>query len=75
MSLPEVLEQALDARTASEVCDRRLHPRIYNRLIQAYLNARASLKAEYPELEEWLFGYPFRNHAERLAELRRLVTP
>ena len=73
MSLPPVLEQALAARTASEVCDRRLHPRISNRLAQAYLNARASLEAEYPELEEWLFDYPYDHHAERLAELRRLT--
>ena len=73
MRLPEVLEKALDARTAHDVCDPKLHPRIYNRLFDAYRSARASLRAEYPELEEWLFGYPYRNHAERLAELRRLL--
>ena len=73
MSLPEVLEQALAAETAWKACDRMLHPRIEERLAQAYLNARASLKAEYPELAEWLFDYPYQHQAERLAELRRLT--
>ena len=72
VTLPEVLEKALEARTALDVCDRRLHPRIHTRLAQTYLDARANLKAEYPELEEWLFGYPYSSHLERLVELRRL---
>ena len=75
MSLPEVLEQALDARTAYDACNRTLHPRISERLFLAYGDARVHFLSEYPELDEWLFGYPYRNHAERLAELRRLVTP
>ena len=75
MSLPEVLEQALDAENAYNACDRKLHPRIKDRLSNAHREARRQLRAVYPELEDWLFGYPYRNQAKRLAVLRRLVTP
>ena len=70
---PEVLEQALAADAAYEACNRTLHPRIKDRLWRACQSACNRLAAEYPELEEWLFGQPYRNQAERHAELRRLL--
>lgn len=77
IKLPDVLQQALDAWDVWKACDYKVHPRIATRLWQTYLGARATLKAEYPQLENWLFGYPYRHivhtQTERLAELRRLI--
>lgn len=71
--LPTLLQHALAAQSAERACDGRLHPRIHKKLWQDTSAARKALSAEYPNLEEWLFGYPYRNQSERLAELQRLV--
>ena len=76
-TFPPELQRALDAEIAERQCDIRLHPRTYKRLSAEYYNARKALTQSYPQIEEWLFGYPYRDHAKRLDELKRLlgVTP
>ena len=71
--LAPALQRTLDASEASNNCDRRLHPRIARRLDDALRLARNELQGAYPQIEDWLFGYPYRFRAERIVELRRVT--
>ena len=72
-TFPTVLQRVVDAAAAERACDSRAHPRISKKLWGAFSDARKELRKSYPEIEEWLFGYPYRKHPERLAELQRLM--
>lgn len=72
-TIPFKIRAALDAEAEAGACDTRAHPRRSLNLQKAFSAARASLSKEYPEIEDWLFGYPYRNQSERVEELQRLI--
>ena len=72
-NLPTVLKEALDADAAYKACNREAHPRISARLWNTAQAKLSVLSHVYPQITDWLFGCSYRNQAERIEELKRLL--